>query len=107
MKNNQPSHIDYNHQGMRGKLTIPSYSGFYDGEEYFDRETAVKQEFNSHLVPEIHKVKLATSEFKDFAKIWWRELGNMHLQPDSWGRLEEAMRDCFVPPYKRDLHKKL
>ena len=71
MKNNQPSHIDYNHQGMRGKLIIPSYSGFYDGEEYFDWEMAVKQEFNSHLVPEIHKVKLATSEFKDFAKICW------------------------------------
>ena len=69
MDNNQPSHIDYNHQGMRGKLIIPSYSGFYDGEEYFDWEMAVKQEFNSHLVPEIHKVKLATSEFKDFAKI--------------------------------------
>ena len=68
---------------------------------------AIEQEFNSHLVPEIHRVKHATSEFKDFAKIWWRELGNMHLQPDSWGRLEEAMRDCFVPPYKRDLHKKL
>jgi len=40
MKNNQPSHIDYNHQGMRGKLTIPSYSGLYDGEKYFDWEMA-------------------------------------------------------------------
>ena len=43
MKNNQPSHIDYNHQGMRGKLTLPSYFGSYDGEEYLDWEVAVEQ----------------------------------------------------------------
>ena len=36
MKNNQPSHIDYNHQGMRGKFTIPSFNGSYDGEKYLD-----------------------------------------------------------------------
>ena len=36
MKNNQPSHIDYNHKGMRGKFTVPSFVGFYDGEKYFD-----------------------------------------------------------------------
>ena len=67
---------------------------------------AVEQEFNSNLVPEIHKVKHATSEFKDFAKIWWRELGNLHLQPESWDRLKEAMCDRFIPPsYKRDWRK--
>jgi hypothetical protein len=53
---------------MRGKLTIPSYSRFYGGEKYFDWEMAVEQEFNSHLVPEKHRVKHATSEFKDFAQ---------------------------------------
>jgi hypothetical protein len=36
MANNQPSHIGYNHQGMRGKFTIPSFVGFYDEEKYFD-----------------------------------------------------------------------
>ena len=36
MKNNQPSQINYNHQGVRGKFTIPSFVGFYDGEKYFD-----------------------------------------------------------------------
>jgi hypothetical protein len=36
MANNLPSHIDYNHQGMIAKLTIPFYSGFYDREKYFD-----------------------------------------------------------------------
>jgi dissimilatory sulfite reductase (desulfoviridin) alpha/beta subunit len=57
MKNNQPSHVDHNHQGMRGKLTISSYSGFYNGEKYFDWEMAIEQEFNSHLVPEKHRVQ--------------------------------------------------
>ena len=51
MKNNQTSHIDYNHQGLRGKLALPSYFGSYDGEGYFDWEMAIEQEFNSHLVP--------------------------------------------------------
>ena len=68
IKNNEPSHIDYNHQGMRGKLIIPSYSGFDDEEKYFDWEMAIEQEFILHLVPEIYRVKHATSEFKDFAQ---------------------------------------
>ena len=107
-KNNQPSHIDYNHQGVRGKFTIPSFVDSYDGEEYFYWEMAVEEEFKSHLVPEIHRIKYATSEFKDFAKIWWRELANLHLQLKSWDRVKEAMCDRFIsPPYKRDLHKKL
>ena len=103
MKNNQPSHIDYSHQGMRAKFFIPFFVESYDGKEYLDWVMAIEQEFNSHLVPEIHRVKHATSEFKDFAKIWWRELANLHLQPKSWDRLKEAMRDHFIPPYKHDL----
>jgi hypothetical protein len=83
---------------MRGKLTIPFYSGFYDEEKYFDWEIAVEQEFNSHLVPEKHRVKYATRKFKDFAQFWWRELGNSHQQPQSWDRLKEPMRDHFIPP---------
>ena len=67
----------------------------------------LEREFNSHLVPEIHRVKHATSKFKDLAQFWWRELGNLQ-QPQSWDRLKEAMRDHFIPvSYKRDLRKKL
>jgi len=68
---------------MRGKFTIPSFVGFYDGEKYFDWEMAIEQEFNSHLVREINRVKHTTSEFKYFAQFWWRELGNLHQQPQS------------------------
>ena len=36
IKNNEPSHIDYNHQCMRGKLTISSFLGHYDAEGYLN-----------------------------------------------------------------------
>ena len=36
MMNNLPSHIDYNHQGIRGKFTITYFVVSYDGEAYLD-----------------------------------------------------------------------
>jgi hypothetical protein len=63
---------------------------------------------NSHLVPKVHKVRQATSEFKDFAIIWWNELVKSGTYPQTWDRLKLVMRSRFVPPsYKRDLDKKL
>jgi hypothetical protein len=53
------------------KFTIPSFSGHYDAEGYLDWEITVEQKFSAHLVPEQHRVRQATSEFKDFAIIWW------------------------------------
>jgi hypothetical protein len=68
----------------------------------------VDNKFSFHLVPEQHRVRQTTSEFKDFTIIWWNELSSLHLQPDTWDRLKAAMRERFVPPtYQRDLHKKL
>ena len=56
------------------KFTIPSFSGHYDAEGYLDWEMTVEQKFSAHLVPEQHRVRQATSEFKDFAIIWWNGL---------------------------------
>jgi hypothetical protein len=68
----------------------------------------IDKKFSSHLVHEQHRVRQATSEFKYFAIIWWNELSNLRLQPDTWGRLKDAMRERFVPPaYQRDIRKKL
>jgi hypothetical protein len=53
----------------------------------------IKNKFSSHLVPEQHRVRQATSEFKDFAIIWWNELSILRLQSDIWDRLKAAMRD--------------
>jgi hypothetical protein len=116
--------LAFNTQGMRGKgfrynngkddpyakvkFTIPAFYGRYDAEEYLDWEMNVEQKFASHLVPDHDKVRQATSEFKDFAIIWWQECASLNIQPDSWDALKIAMRDRFVPAsYKRDLRKKL
>jgi hypothetical protein len=66
----------------------------------------VEQKFSSHLVPEQHHVSHATSEFKDFALIWWNELATLRLQPHTWDELKTTMHQRFVPPYyQRDLRK--
>jgi hypothetical protein len=56
------------------KFSIPPFMGSNDAEAYLDLEMMVEQKFNSHLVPEQHRVRQATSEFKDFAIIWWNDL---------------------------------
>jgi hypothetical protein len=67
----------------------------------------VEQKFSSHLVSEQHHVRQATSEFKDFALIWWNELATLGLQPHTWNGLKIAKRQRFVPSsYQRVLRKK-
>jgi hypothetical protein len=51
------------------KFSIPLFNGSYDDEAYLDWEMTVEPKFSSHLVPEQHRVRQATSEFKDFALI--------------------------------------
>jgi hypothetical protein len=88
------------------KFSIPSFNGSYDAEAYLDWEMTVEQKFNSHLVPERHRVRQATSEFKGFVIIWWNEHVNTRVAPQRWNALKEEMRACFVPPsYRRDLRK--
>jgi hypothetical protein len=90
------------------KFTIHRFSGLYDAEAYLDWEMTVDNKFSFHLVPEQHHVRQATSEFRDFAIIWWNKLSTLHLQPNTWNRLKVVMHERFVPPaYQCDLHKKL
>jgi hypothetical protein len=63
------------------KCSIPSFSRHYDAEGYLDWEMTVEQKFSAHLVPEQHRVRQATSEFKDFAIIWWTGLTSARLAP--------------------------
>ena len=58
-------------------------------------------------MPEHHRVRQATSEFKDFAIICWNGLAAKDALPGMWEELKIAMCDHFVPPYHRDLRKKL
>jgi hypothetical protein len=43
MTNNSPSHIDYNHQDIRGKFIIPSFVGSHDREAYLDWEMTMNK----------------------------------------------------------------
>jgi hypothetical protein len=68
----------------------------------------VEQKFSSHLVPEQHRVRQATSEFKDFTIIWWNGLATQGTLPSTWDQLKVAMCDRFVrPSHHRDLRKKM
>jgi hypothetical protein len=102
--NPEPDHDPF----AKIKFSIPPFMGSYDAEAYLDCEMTVEQKFNSHLVLEQHRVRQATSEFKDFAIIWWNELVNTRATPQTWNALKEEMRARFVPPsYRHDLRKKL
>jgi hypothetical protein len=90
------------------KFSIPPFNGSYDAEAYLVWEMTIEQKFSSHLVPKQHRVRQATSEFKDFALIWWNELATLGLQPHTWDGLKTTMHQRFVPPsYQCDLRKKL
>jgi hypothetical protein len=112
----QRNRLNFNRQGMRGnnfqqhnlrvnddpfakvKFTIPSFAGAYDAKKYLDWEMTVEQKFNAHLVPEVHRVRQATSEFKDFAIIWWNRVCIDGLAPTIWNALKVAMCNRFVHP---------
>jgi hypothetical protein len=85
--NPEPDHDPF----AKIKFSIPPFMGSYDAEAYLDWEMTVEQKFNSHLVPEQHRVRQATSEFRDFAIIWWNELVNTHATPQTWNVLKEEM----------------
>jgi hypothetical protein len=90
------------------KFTIPSFLGHYDAEGYLDWEMTIEQKFAAHLIPERHQVRQATSEFKDFAIVWWTSLVGDGRAHTTWEDLKVAMHDRFVPPsYHRELRKKL
>jgi hypothetical protein len=113
MGGNNDNNHDNRNQGNRDpfakvKFTIPAFYGAYDAKAYLDREMTVEQKLNSHLVSDVHKVRQATSEFKDFAIVWWNELVKLGTDPQTWDGLKLAMRSRFIPPsYKRNLRKKL
>jgi hypothetical protein len=78
----------------------------YEAEAYIDWEMSVENKFSSHLILELHHVRQATCEFKDFAIIWWNELSSLRLQPNTWDRLKAAMPERFVPlAYQSDLRQ--
>jgi hypothetical protein len=76
--NPEPDHDPF----AKIKFSILPFMGSYDVEAYLDWEMTVEQNFNSHLVPEQHRVRQATSEFRDFAIE--REIGSNLFQYEFW-----------------------
>jgi hypothetical protein len=68
-----PCRLVGNDSFSRIKFKIPPFNGKYDPAAYFDWELEVEQKFSSHDIAATSQVKAATSEFTDFALIWWRE----------------------------------
>ncbi|XP_066344069.1 uncharacterized protein [Miscanthus floridulus] len=91
------------------KFTIPAFDGRYNPDMYLSWELAVDQKFTCHDFPEDKRVRAATSEFTDFASVWWSEYHrkNPNNTP-TWDALKRVMRARFVPSYySRDLLHKL
>jgi hypothetical protein len=78
------------------KFSISPFNGSYNAEAYLDWEMTVEQKFSSHLISKQYHVRQATSEFKDFALIWWNELVTLGLQPHTWdGLKQQCIKDLF------------
>jgi hypothetical protein len=70
----------------------------------------VEQKFTCFEFPENARVRAVTSEFSDFASVWWMEYGKKHPNdiPQTWIALMRVMRARFAPSYyARDLINKL
>jgi hypothetical protein len=63
------------------KFKIPSFDGKYDPDAYLTWEMVVEQKFTCHDFPENACVRAATSEFIDFASVWWIEHSKKILKP--------------------------
>jgi hypothetical protein len=88
---------------------MPSFDGKYNPDAYLTWELAVDQKFSCHDFPKDKRVRAATSEFTNFASIWWSEYHrkNTNSTPN-WDTLKGIMRARFVPSYyARDLLHKL
>ncbi|CAA7048979.1 unnamed protein product [Microthlaspi erraticum] len=78
-----------------------------------DWEKKCEFNFNLHNIIGDNRVKLAVSEFNDYALRWWeqiilaREIGGA-FEVTTWEEMKRIMRQRFVPGhYQRELHSKL
>ena len=68
----------------------------------------VNQIFDNHNYSEEKKVRVASSEFTEYALVWWDNLNRNGERAATWVDMKRAMREIFVPAcYTRQLHSKL
>jgi hypothetical protein len=75
------------------KFKIPPFGGKYDPDAYISWELVVEQKFTCFEFPENARVRAATSEFTDFAFVWWVEYDKKHPDdiPQTWVALKWVM----------------
>ena len=94
-------------------MKIPSFQGKNNPEAYFEWETKVQFVFNCQNYTGNKKVKLAATEFTDYAVVWWDQLMSSRRRAgerliDIWYEMKAVMRKRFMPRhYYRELYKKL
>jgi hypothetical protein len=92
------------------RFKIPPFDGKYDHDAYISWELAVEQKFTCFKFLKNASVRAATSEFTDFAFVWWVEYDKKHPDeiPQTWVALKWVMQATFVPSYyARDLINEL
>ena len=95
------------------KLNIPPFKGKNDPEAYLEWEMKIEHVFSCNNYEEDQKVKLAATEFSDYALVWWNKLQkerarNEEPMVDTWAEMKRIMRKRYVPAsYSRDLKFKL
>jgi len=96
------------------RLNIPTFKGKSDTKAYLEWEIKVEHVFSCNEYNEEQKMKLATTEFSDYALTWWNKYQwerIIYEEPavDSWTKKKKKiMRNRYIPAtYHRDLLLKL
>ena len=103
----------HNDDGLsKVKVSIPSFSGKENADDYFEWETKVEQIFDLYEYPAEKKAKLAAIEFKGYAITWWNQIHTEYHRVGhdriTWEDMKREMRCRFVPAYySGDLHLKV
>lgn len=103
--------FDDNLGGM--KLKIPTFYGKNDPDAYLEWEKKIELVFDCQHFSETKKVRLAATEFTDYAINWWDQVVTNRRRTgetpvNTWQEMKFLMRKRFVPGhYHRDLHQKI
>ncbi|KAG7528335.1 Retrotransposon gag domain, partial [Arabidopsis suecica] len=86
------------------KLKIPAFHGTNNPDTYLEWEQKIELVFNCQECTEANKVKVAATEFYDYALSWWdhlvttrRRVGDYPVE--TWTEMKNIMRKRFVPSH--------
>lgn len=95
------------------KMKVPPFHGKNDPDAYLDWEKKMELVFNCQNYADVNRVKVAATEFYDYALSWWDQIVTTRRRQgeyliETWQGLKLLMRRRFVPShYHRELHSKL